>query len=237
MIEVNHLTISFGSHSAVRDVSLSIPNGALCAFAGPSACGKSTLLRALRGGLDPSAGSVKIEGLNLQRWPAKALAQRFSYLCQSADLNLNLNVAEVASLHPSVESRHCARDAPSPSVRKALEILGVAHLANRLYGTLSHSEQRRVQIARVLARSLQHGEAQARYLLLDEPQSGLSARQWRHLLHALTHLVSSGLTIVAAIGDPRFARTFPGDIIRLRDGAIAAPAPITIENEPKGAIS
>lgn len=222
MIEICSLSVEWGDRVAVRKVSALIPDGAMCAFVGASGAGKSVLLRAIAGGLEANEGCVRASGLDVSKWPAKGWAQRCAYLSQSSEMNLAMSVREVASLNQLPSQKVCPRRSTPQAVQKALEVMGVAQLAERAYATLSHGEQRRTQIARVLAHAFQDNDGRARYLVMDAPEQGLAPKEWRRLSYALRGLVDLGCTVVVALHDLHCARSFPGHVFLLREGRIAA---------------
>jgi iron complex transport system ATP-binding protein len=222
VIEIHGLRVERHERALVRGVTALIPDGAMCAFVGPSGAGKSVLLLAIAGGIEATEGSVRVGGLEVGKWPAKGWAQRCAYLSQSAAVNLSVSVREVASLNQLPGPKVCAGRSTPQAVQKALELMGVAQLAERHYGSLSHGEQRRTQVARVLAHSLQDNEGRARYLILDEPEQGLTPREWKHLLAALRGLAEVGCTVVLSLHDLHCAKAFPGEVFLLQEGRILA---------------
>jgi ABC-type cobalamin/Fe3+-siderophores transport system ATPase subunit len=215
MIEIQQLSVGYGADWSLKGVDMTIPTGAMLAITGEAGCGKSTLLRALAGWQGVEAGMVRLDGVDIRCWPEKALAMRCAWMSQNVEARVAMTALEYASLHEPQASGPCARRSPVLCVRKALELMGMGAIACRGYHTLSYSEQRRVQIARVLSRALGPQGECLRYVFLDEPELGLDAAGRENLLQVLDWMRRGGKTVVAALGDARMIERWPGTIYRM----------------------
>ena len=189
-IEVDRVTFAYAGEPVLENVTLDIRRGERLGILGPNGGGKSTLLRLLLGDLQPDAGAVRVLGGE----PAIARrAGRIGYLPQrvSAELPFPLDVGRV------VEQGVSARVPPwrglgdrRHTAERAMELVGVSHLARRPIGRLSGGQLQRVLIARSVA-------AGPDVLLLDEPTVGIDiAGQHRfgEMLETLRR--EMGLTVV-----------------------------------------
>jgi ABC-2 type transport system ATP-binding protein len=167
MIAAAQLTKTFGSLTAIADVSFEVERGEVVGFLGPNGAGKSTTMRILGGVFPPTAGRASIAGYDVV---ADSLRARrvVGYFPERVSLYLDMTVREylayVADMK-EVDSRRRRIE-----VERVLEACAVAHVANRLLGTLSKGYRQRVGIAQALV-------GQPRVLILDEPTAGLDPEQ------------------------------------------------------------
>jgi iron(III) transport system ATP-binding protein len=167
-VELRGLTMRFGPHVAVDDVSLRIDHGQLVCLLGPSGCGKTTTLRLIAGFLEPSGGEIKV-GDRLVSSVARALPpeqRKMSMIFQSYALWPHMSVAE--NIVYGLRLRKLPRDIIAQKLKAILETTKLEALAQRYPGELSGGQQQRVALARALI-------VEPETLLLDEPLSNLDA--------------------------------------------------------------
>lgn len=206
-LQVDQVTVRFGSHIAVDDVSLTLGAGQVLAVLGPSGCGKSTLLRAVAGLERPSAGRIFFDGGDLA---GVAVHKRgFALMFQDGQLFDHLSVAG------NVEYALRVRAQRSPKrVAELLELVGLAGYSDRSPTTLSGGERQRVALARALA-------ASPRLLLLDEPLSALDPTLRERLAHDLREiLVATGTTAVMVTHDHEEAFAVADAMALMRSGRL-----------------
>lgn len=182
-VAVSALTKRFGSRVAVRSIEFSLGRGACLALFGPNGAGKTTLLRLLAGLLRPSAGEVRLGGVD-HRGETAARARVGLISHQSmlyAPLTARENVEFFARLYGLPDPRNAAV--------AALATMGVLDLADLAVRTLSRGLQQRVSIARAIVH-------EPEILLLDEPYSGLDDAGAASLTALLRSLRSRGATLV-----------------------------------------
>jgi branched-chain amino acid transport system ATP-binding protein len=169
------LSKSFGGLAAVRDVSLDLRRGELHALIGPNGAGKSTLVNLLSGELKPTSGVIRLDGRAVTGTSAPYMAQAgVARSFQRTNIFAPLTIRDNVRL--AAQAIHApARDLLRPShsavgldarVVAVLERIGLAQAPHRVAGTLSHGEQRLLEIAMTLAGA-------PRVLLLDEPLAGM----------------------------------------------------------------
>lgn len=170
MLEVAGLTKRYGSRHAVDDVSFEVAKGEIVGFLGPNGAGKSTTLRMITGFIAPTAGSVRIAGIDALGDPQKA-RQAFGYMPEGVPLYPDMRVIEYlqhrAELKGVSGKTAIAADA-------ALERAGVKDARDRIIGQLSKGYRQRVGLADALL-------GDPALLILDEPTSGLDPNQIRHV--------------------------------------------------------
>jgi energy-coupling factor transport system ATP-binding protein len=208
---------------ALRDVSLEIPKGAFVLVAGPSAGGKSTLLR-LFNGLVPQfhggrlTGSLDVGGLDPSRTPARRMALIAGMVFQEPEAQAVTDTVE-DEVAFGMEQHGVAPAEMASRMDRLLAELGIEHLRFRRLSTLSGGERQRVAIAAVLA-------LEPRMLVLDEPTSQLDPAGAEAVIAALQRLNRDrGLTV--AVAEHRLERLLPvADlVVEVRDGNVAVMTP------------
>ena len=180
MIEVKNLVRKYGEFAAVDDVSFEIANGEVVGLLGHNGAGKTTIMKMLTGFLEPSFGSVKIDGLDIQSSPTK-LQSEMGYLPVSLPFYPELTVVaylEYAARLRDVDPRVC--------VRKAIESTGLDEKALDLVSTLSRGYKQRVGVAQAILH-------EPKFLVLDEPTNGLDPnqiQQMRDLIRSLSEVAT-----------------------------------------------
>ena len=168
-VEASELTRLYGGREAVSNVSFSVRQGQVLGFLGPNGAGKSTTMKMLTGNLAPSAGSVKICGIDMIENPKEAKAL-IGYLPEMRPLYKEFTVDEyliiAARLH-RVSSKHI-----KSAVENAKERCGLGHMSKRLIENLSNGYQQRVGIAQAILHN-------PMVVILDEPTVGLDPNQIR----------------------------------------------------------
>ena len=146
-IRVESISKRFGDAVALDDVSLDVPSGSLTALLGPSGGGKSTLLRIIAGLDTPDAGTVTIEGEDLTDAPARqrGVGFCFQHYAPFRHLTVRRNVAF------GLEVRRRPKPEIKARVDELLELVGLAHLAERYPSQLSGGQRQRMALARALA--------------------------------------------------------------------------------------
>lgn len=170
-VEAIELTRFYGGRPVVSDVSFNLAKGQVLGFLGPNGAGKSTTMKMLTGNLAPSAGSVKICGIDMIENPREAKAL-IGYLPEMRPLYKELTVDEyltiAARLH-KVSGKHIKK-----AVENAKARCGLSHMSKRLIENLSNGYQQRVGIAQAIIHS-------PMVVILDEPTVGLDPIQIRDI--------------------------------------------------------
>jgi branched-chain amino acid transport system ATP-binding protein len=178
MLEVQHLTKSFGGVAAINDVSLQFAPGSLTAVIGPNGAGKSTFFNLMSGAIVPDSGKVIFNGEDITGLSRAAIVGRgIGRAFQVASFFPTMTVAE--NLMAAIAAHRgqwgdLSRSFPRPGVRtRALEVadlLGLADEADTLSASLSHGDQKLLDIALALA-------LDPTVLLLDEPTAGMGPEE------------------------------------------------------------
>lgn len=208
----------FATVHALREVTVDVDAGALCAIVGPSGSGKSTLL-GLLGGLDtPTAGEVIVDGVALHRLSAAQRAAfraaRVGFVFQANNLVQVLTAAENVEL-PLTLLTLSARER-SVRVDAVLDELGLRDAARRRPNELSGGQQQRVGVARALV-------TKPALMLADEPTAHLDSATGAGVMTLLRTVGGRhGTTVIVATHDPEIEAQADQRVM-LRDGGVVAP--------------
>ena len=174
MLKVENLSKSFGGVKVTRDVSIDFPDGSLTAIIGPNGAGKTTFFNLISGQLRPDAGRILFDGEDIVGLSSRAIAGRgMARAFQVASLFPSLTVRQ--ALAAAVTSRRgqswqVLRRFPLAALRarvdEILDLMGLTQAAETLSGTLSHGDQKLLDIGLALAMD-------PKVLLLDEPTAGM----------------------------------------------------------------
>ncbi len=164
MIEVNHVSRLFGTFRAVDDISFSIETGEIVGLLGPNGAGKTTTMRMITGFLEPSAGDIKVDGLDVVQNPVQT-KRKIGYMPESAPLYADMIVADYLAYVAKMEGQD-----PSVKVPHLAEVCGLKEVMHKNIADLSRGNKQRVGLAHALM-----GDPEI--LILDEPTSGLDPIQ------------------------------------------------------------
>lgn len=208
---------------ALKDIELSLPKGQVMALIGPSGAGKSTLIRCVNRLVEPSSGSVKLDGLELTalrgaalRRARRSMAMIFQEYALVDRLTVMENVLSGQLGHVGFW-RSFLRRYPAEVVAEAfrlLERVGLPHAIDKRADALSGGQRQRVGIARALLQ-------QPRLLLVDEPTASLDPKTSRQIMRLIRELCAERqLAAIINIHDVALARQFADRIVGLRAGEI-----------------
>ena len=223
IIELSHISKSFGEKQVLDDVSLFVKKGEFVTILGPSGCGKTTLLRLLAGFGVADEGEIKIAGEDITKVPpherpVNTVFQRYALF---PHLNVYDNIAFGLKLKKVKEDEIEAR------VRKALKMVGMTDYEWRDVNSLSGGQQQRVAIARAIINRPQ-------VLLLDEPLAALDLKMRKDMQMELKDMHKTlGITFVYVTHDQEEALTLSDTIVVMSEGRVQQiGTPTDIYNEP-----
>jgi ABC-2 type transport system ATP-binding protein len=187
MIKVDHLTRLFGDVIAVDDISFEIGRGEILSLLGHNGAGKTTIMKMLTGFLEPSGGSIAIDGLDMET-RRSAIQHRIGYLPENCPLYTEMAVIGyleyAASLHKIPEKERNAK------VREAIARTELAPKAMDRINTLSRGYQQRVGVAQAILHS-------PKIIILDEPTNGLDPSQIFQMRALIKELARNATVIIS----------------------------------------
>ena len=227
MIELQHLTKRYGNQVAVRDLSLTVDEGELLVLLGGSGSGKTTTLKMINRLIEPSAGSVLVDGRNVAELAPHDLRRRIGYAFQQVGLFPHMTVAENIEVTPALLGW-----TEDKLRRRVDELLALVELdpdetRDRRPDQLSGGQQQRVGVARALA-------AKPRLMLLDEPFGALDPLTRHRLQESFVRIRRElGLTAVFVTHDMVEALVLGDRIAVLQAGRLVqVGTPRTLMREP-----
>lgn len=167
MIQVNHLVKNYGSHQALKDISLQVDQGQIVGLLGPNGAGKSTTMNILTGYISATDGEVKIGGYDILQEPMKAKKQ-IGYLPEIPPLYPDMTVEEYLIF--AAKLKKVKKDERKKELARVMEASGIAEVKGRLIKNLSKGYKQRVGLAQALL-------GNPPLLILDEPTVGLDPNQ------------------------------------------------------------
>ena len=214
MIEIKNLTKIFGAgqtaFTALKDINVEIAQNEFFTLLGPSGCGKTTLLRSIAGFVDPTEGTLTIDGADILGLPP--YKRPVNTVFQNYALFPHMTVAQNIGFGLEMQNR------PKAEVKSAvddmLELVKMTALADRMTSQISGGQQQRVALARALA-------PKPKVLLLDEPLSALDFKLRKEMQIELKRLQhETGITFVFVTHDQEEALTMSDRIAVMNEGRI-----------------
>lgn len=182
MIEARNLTRRYGDFTAVDDVSFRIEHGEVVGLLGHNGAGKTTIMKMLTGFIEPSAGSVLVDGLDVQADALKVQAS-MGYLPEGLPLYPELTVVDYLAYAADLRGLE-----PADCVPDAIAATQLEEKALDSIHTLSRGFKQRVGVAQAILHK-------PRFLILDEPSNGLDPNQTQHM-RALIRLLAENATVI-----------------------------------------
>lgn len=220
-VAVEGLSLSYGDREVLRGIDLALRPGERVCLVGPNGAGKSSLLRCLTGLVEPTNGSIALDGRPLADIDRGSLSRSISVVPGQVDLPFSMRVEEVVMLGriPHEHPLTGATDRDREAAVAAMTRVGIPHLYGRDARELSMGERQLVLVAMALAQ-------EGRLLVLDEPTVHLDLRHQVDVLSLLGRLASDdGLTVLAVLHDLPLAAHFFERLILLDEGRIVADGP------------
>ena len=235
MLEAKDIAKSFNGFAAVSGVSLSVPAEGITAVIGPNGAGKSTLFNLLTGHLAPDSGRVSFEGRDITGAAPHAICRMgMGRSFQHTNIFRKLTVAgnvQAALIAHGRKAHHFWSSSEGlyrDETHKLLEALGLADKADAVADSLSHGNQKQLELGIALA-------SDPKLLLLDEPTAGMSATETRDAIRLLERIVADRkLTLLFTEHDMEVVFQIAQKIAVLHQGRlIAEGTPAEVRNDPE----
>lgn len=235
MLSVQRVQKSFDRFVAVQEANLEVARGEVVAVIGPNGAGKSTLFKLITGHLKPDTGRIVFKGEDVGGLPPYQICRKgISLSFQIVNLFNRLTVFEnvqVAVLSRLGETFRLFAPAKKFAMKETAEIidsLGLSQVANRVSGTLSHGEQKVLEIAVALGNNPE-------LLILDEPTAGMSPEETFATIALIKRLTSElGLTILFCEHDMELVFSIAHRIMVMQQGvSLVQGPPEEIRRDPR----
>ena len=223
ILEIRHLSKSFGNHEVLRDIDFSVAKGDVTSIIGASGSGKSTLLRCVNLLETPTSGEILYHGQNVAGAGVNAAQYRshVGMVFQSFNLFNNMTVLENCVVG-QVKVLKKSKDEARNNAMRYLNQVGMAPYINAKPRQISGGQKQRVAIARALA-------MEPEVLLFDEPTSALDPEMVGEVLDVMKALAQEGMTMLVVTHEMAFARDVSSHVVYMNEGVICeegAPAEV-----------
>ena len=215
MIDVKHLSKSFGDHLVLDDISEHVSPGENVVIIGPSGSGKSTFLRCLNLLEQPTAGTITFAGTEITdpKVNIDAMRRQMGMVFQHFNLFPNMTVRKNITLAP-VQTKLMSQAEADAEADKLLARVGLADRGDSYPSALSGGQKQRIAIVRSLA-------MHPKVMLFDEPTSALDPEMVGEVLAVMKQLAAEGMTMVVVTHEMGFAREVGDRVLFMADGKIA----------------
>ena len=214
MIELKNLCTGYPGHEVLHGISLAFRPGEVLVLIGPNGCGKSTLLKAATGLLPRSGGQIMLDGMPLESYKPKQIAQRVAYLPQSRtvpDITARRMVLHGRFPYLSYPRRYRQED--YAAVDRALVWADASDLADIPVPQLSGGQRQKVYLAMAMAQDTQT-------ILMDEPTTYLDVRHQLEVMDVSHRLASEGKAVVLVLHDLCIALQCADEVAVLSQGRV-----------------
>lgn len=220
MIDVKHLSKSFGDHLVLDDISEHVSPGENVVIIGPSGSGKSTFLRCLNLLEQPTAGTITFAGTEITdpKVNIDAMRRQMGMVFQHFNLFNNMTILRNMTLAPMTLLKKSKEDAEARALA-LLRRVGLEDKANAYPSQLSGGQKQRIAIVRALCMDPE-------VMLFDEPTSALDPEMVGEVLDVMKELAQDGMTMVVVTHEMGFAREVGSRVLFMDEGVIME------ENEP-----
>ena len=217
-LTLQNVSAGYGEKIIVRDVSVEIEGGCLCALLGLNGSGKTTLIKAVCGLLPISGGRCFVGDIDCTRLHEHKRARYISYIPQRHSKLVGVTVKDAAAmgLNPKLGLFEFPSKEDMEYVLQTLEKMNISHLANSIFSELSEGQKQLVILARTLVQNCP-------IMLLDEPDSALDFNNRHKMLTKIRNLVKIEYKVaLMALHDPNLALKYCDRLLIFKDGTVAA---------------
>lgn len=223
ILSVRDLSFSYGAHKALDGVSFEMRRGEILCVMGPNGSGKSTLIDCAMGIHRPERGTILLDGKDVLSYSRQEIARHAAYVPQNHSVAFPYTVREAVLMGRTayLPAFGSPNEEDEQLAEAAMRRIGISHLADRSYGSISGGELRLVLLARALCQ-------QTPLVLMDEPTAHLDYRNELRFLETICELSKTdGISVLIATHAPHQAFFFESagcdvSTLFLREGVVAA---------------
>ena len=214
ILEIWHLSKSFGSHEVLRDIDFTVKKGDVTSIIGASGSGKSTLLRCINLLETPTKGSITFDGTEITdpKVDINLVRRQMGMVFQHFNLFPNMTIRKNITLAP-VQTGLMKQEEADETASTLLRRVGLEDKADAYPSQLSGGQKQRIAIVRALA-------MKPKLMLFDEPTSALDPEMVGEVLDLMRDLAQEGMTMVVVTHEMGFAREVASRVIFMDGGAI-----------------
>lgn len=215
-LKIDNLTFAYQSVPVLKGITADISGPKFVSILGPNGVGKSTLIHCINKILEPTSGTVFIDGKSVTDYSVKEMAKEIGYVPYSANDTFPLTVVDTVLMGRHPHSKWGSLDKDLDVVYATLKLLGISHLAMRPFSALSAGQHQKVMLARGLVQ-------EPKILLLDEPTSNLDVRHQLDVTRMLKELTEQkGILTIMISHDISITAKYSDEILMMSEGKIYA---------------
>ena len=223
MIEVKNVTKKYGKFTAVDNISFTVKDGEVVGFLGPNGAGKSTTMNMITGFIEPTNGTIEVNGYDIMKKTKKAKKQ-IGYMPENVPLYMDLTVKEFVSY--MAELKLVERKNRKEEVKSAIKETGLEEVQNKLIKNLSRGYKQRVSMAGALV-------GNPDVLILDEPTVGLDPKQIIEIRNLIKNLGKKHTVILSSHILSEISQICERVIIINKGKIVAIDTPANLEEKTK----
>lgn len=213
-IRIDNLTFAYDNKHIFNDLSAKFPQGGFCSILGPNGSGKTTLLKCIVGLLQPSGGTITLDGRPMAEYKKMDLARKIAYVPQYQDIVFDITVYDYVLLgrNPYQTPWEMQSAGDKEVVEEMLERCKVWKYRDNMLQALSGGERQRVMVARAMAQ-------RTGIMLLDEPLSNIDVTHKFEIMDILQELnEGQNVTVLIILHDLPIAKAYSKEILLLKEG-------------------
>jgi len=220
-LAIENMSAGYGKIPVLRDVSLRVEEGNICALMGRNGSGKTTMLRCANAILRPMKGRVLAGGKEIDRLSRMEIARLISLVPQATQTAFSFSCLDMVLMGSAARLRSWSAPGQKETNRamETMDEMGIHNLAHRRFNEISGGERQLVMLSRALFQ-------QAPIMLLDEPNSHLDFSNQHHMMGLMRHVVKKrGVTALISLHDPNLTIYYCDQVAMLNEGRIIADGP------------
>jgi iron complex transport system ATP-binding protein len=215
-IRIDNLTFAYDNKHIFNDLSVKFPQGGFCSILGLNGSGKTTLLKCIVGLLQPSGGTITLDGRPMAEYKKMDLARKIAYVPQYQDIVFDITVYDYVLLgrNPYQTPWEMQSAGDKEVVEEMLERCKVWKYRDNMLQALSGGERQRVMVARAMAQ-------QTGIMLLDEPLSNIDVTHKFEIMDILQELnEGQNVTVLIILHDLQIAKAYSKQVLLLKGGNV-----------------
>lgn len=224
MIKVENITKKYGNYTAVDNMNFEIKEGEIVGFLGPNGAGKTTTMSMITGFVEPTSGSIEINGYNVSK-KAKKAKKEIGYMPETTPLYNELTPKEFVGY--MAELKRVPKKERKEEVERVLKAVGIEEVQNKLIRNLSRGFKQRVSLAGALV-------GNPKVLILDEPTVGLDPKQVTQIRSLIKSLGKDHTVILSSHILSEVSQICEKVIIINKGKLVAIDTPENLEDKTKG---